>query len=124
MIFFSIIQFDTRKNNKRKINILINFRIISDIVEKANNTDDTYTDIQSILMSVIKKPDVDEKEKKSTLIDFIAAGISTVNLFTFLIQLFLRKFSIIKKCMFSAKQQPYDPILFFVKKFRRTRKTF
>lgn len=35
-------------------------------------------EVKSILMSIVERDDVDEKEKKSTLIDFVAAGVLTV----------------------------------------------
>lgn len=43
----------------------------------------TATDeVKSILMSIVERDDVDEKEKKSTLIDFVAAGVLTVSIQT------------------------------------------
>ncbi|XP_077293996.1 cytochrome P450 family 24 subfamily A member shade isoform X2 [Arctopsyche grandis] len=56
------------------------YGIISDIVEKARNTtEDVYSDVKCILMSIVEKEGVDEREKKSALIDFVAAGIATLS---------------------------------------------
>lgn len=57
------------------------FRIISDIVDKALNEEKLeYKDneVNSIFLSILQSDELDIREKKSGLIDFITAGIDTV----------------------------------------------
>lgn len=58
--------------------------IISEIIEKAQSSLSNIAtdDVKSILKSIVERDDVDEKEKKSTLIDFVAAGVLTVGIQT------------------------------------------
>ncbi|KAF4530576.1 hypothetical protein B566_EDAN006782 [Ephemera danica] len=57
------------------------YEIISSMVEPAmEQSEDTCPvgAVQSVLMSVLRRDELDVREKKSTIIDFIAAGIHTI----------------------------------------------
>lgn len=62
--------------------IFINFSIISEIVDTALNENQTeFVDedsVNSVFFSILCEKDLDIRDKKSAIIDFIAAGIETL----------------------------------------------
>lgn len=40
-------------------------------------------DVRSVFLGILKEEDLDNREKKSAIIDFISAGIETVSCFKF-----------------------------------------
>lgn len=51
--------------------------------DKVINNDD---DLSYVFQHILKQDDIDVRDKKSAIIDFIAAGIETVNIFIYSIQ--------------------------------------
>lgn len=69
--------------------IFISPSIISDLVDKALEDEEyvsTDNDIRSIFNDILKSDNIDIRDKKSVIIDFIAAGIQTLtNTISFLL---------------------------------------
>lgn len=64
------------------INILITYSVISDIVDTAleeEKLEFNDNEIHNAFNSILSAKNVDIKDKKSAIIDFIAAGIETVS---------------------------------------------
>lgn len=62
------------------------FSIVSELVDEAlaeNELNSADDDVNSIFYSILQTKDLDIRDKKSAIIDFIAAGIETV-IFLFL----------------------------------------
>lgn len=61
---------------------------MSEIVDSALiDEEQSYTDVRSVFISILQAPDLDNRDKKAAIIDYIAAGIKTVrfrNLISFI----------------------------------------
>lgn len=57
--------------------------IVSDMVDRAMAENQTAAtpdnDVRSVFLGILKEDGLDSREKKSAIIDFISAGIETVN---------------------------------------------
>lgn len=60
------------------------YSLISQLVDSAlkDEQDTCETDaVKSVFMSILQAPNLDTRDKKAGIIDFIAAGIKTVSIF-------------------------------------------
>lgn len=55
------------------------FSIVSEIVDSAlTDEEQSCTDVRSVFISILQAADLDNRDKKAAIIDYIAAGIKTV----------------------------------------------
>lgn len=63
------------------LSVFFFFSIISDIVDRAileEELEFSDNDVRNVFVSILQEQDLDIREKKSAIIDFISAGIETV----------------------------------------------
>lgn len=65
--------------NKHVRNCSHLYRIVSEIVDSALiDEQQSCTDVRSVFMSILQASELDNRDKKAAIIDYIAAGIKTV----------------------------------------------